>query len=265
MAKKAVGARWLAKPGKELSLTKINPGSTAGAPGDKEETDAATEALRVRLIELQERLWAEDQQSILLVLQAMDAGGKDGTIRKVFSGVNPQGCRVRSFKEPSAEELDHDFLWRVHPHVPGHGEVAIFNRSHYEAVLVERVLDLVPKKVWKARYPIIRDFERGLAASGTRIVKVMLHISLDEQAERFQSRLDDPTKRWKYNDGDETMRAHWDKFMRAYEDAINATSITEAPWYVVPADNKWYRNWVVMSLLVDTLAAMNPQYPDVGA
>ncbi|MBA2610194.1 MAG: polyphosphate kinase 2 family protein [Actinobacteria bacterium] len=261
MAKKPVGQRWLAAPDKPFALKKIDPGATTGAPGNRTVTEDATEALRVRLVELQERLWAENQQSMLLVLQAMDAGGKDGTIRKVFSGVNPQGCRVRSFKEPSSEELDHDFLWRVHPHAPGKGEVAIFNRSHYEAVLVERVLDLAPKKTWKARYPIIRDFERGLAASGTRIVKVMLHISKDEQAERFSARLEDPAKRWKYNDGDETMRARWDDFMAAYADAISETSIPEAPWYVVPADHKWYRNWVVMSVLVDSLEQMNPQYP----
>lgn len=261
MSKKKIGERWLVAPGKRVALNKIDPASDAGAPGTREETDAATEALRMRLVDLQERLWAENEQSVLLVLQAMDAGGKDGTIRRVFSGVNPQGCSVRSFKEPSTEELDHDFLWRVHPHAPGSGEVAIFNRSHYEAVLVERVLHLAPKKIWKARYPIIRDFERGLAASGTRIVKVMLHISKQEQAKRFASRLEDPTKRWKYNDGDEAMRAHWDQFMTAYQDAISETSIPEAPWYVVPADHKWYRNWVVMSVLVDTLEAMNPQYP----
>lgn len=258
---KPIGQRWLAPPRKTVELAKIDPNSTAGAPGDQSTTEAATEDLRERLVDLQERLWAENKQSVLLVLQAMDAGGKDGTIRKVFSGVNPQGCFVHSFKEPSEDELDHDFLWRIHARTPGRGDLTIFNRSQYESVLVERVLELVPDEVWKARFPIIRDFERGLAAAGTRVIKMMLHISKEEQAKRFASRQSDPTKRWKYNEGDEAMRAKWPKFMTAYQDAINETSIPEAPWYVVPADNKWYRNWVVMSILVATLDDMNPQYP----
>ena len=207
-------------------------------------------------------MWAEHKQSLLLVLQALDAGGKDGTIRKVFSGVNPQGCVVHSFKEPSTDELDHDFLWRIHARTPGRGELTIFNRSHYESVLVERVMGLVPKSIWKPRYSTIRHFERGLHADGTRVVKVMLHISKDEQAKRFEARLNDPTKRWKYNAGDEQTRAKWDDFMDAYEDALDETSIDEAPWYVVPANHKRYRDWAVLSILVDTLADMDPQYPE---
>jgi PPK2 family polyphosphate:nucleotide phosphotransferase len=261
VAKATIGARWLADPDKRFKLAAVDAAGTPGAPGDETETNAATDALRAKLIELQERMWAENKQSLLLVLQAMDAAGKDGTIRKVFSGVNPQGCVVHSFKEPSTEELEHDFLWRVHARAPGSGDLVIFNRSHYESVLVERVMQIVPKSVWKPRYPIIRDFERGLHASGTRIVKVMLHISKKEQAARFDKRLADPTKRWKFRESDLKSAAKWSDFMKAYEDAVGETSIPEAPWYVVPADKKWYRNWVVMSILVDTLEAMNPQYP----
>lgn len=244
-----------------VSLGDIDPSSTPDAPGDKNETIEATEALKPKLADLQYRLYAEHKQGLLVVLQAMDTGGKDGAIRGVFSGVNPQGMRVRSFKEPSDEELDHDFLWRVHPHVPARGEIAVFNRSHYEAVLVERVLKLAPEKVWRKRYETIRAFEQSLVDSGTRILKFMLHISKEEQAERYAARLDDPTKRWKYSEGDLKMTAKWSHFMDAYEDAINETSTKDAPWIVVPADRKWYRNWVVMRAVVDALEAMDPQFP----
>ena len=244
-----------------IKLQDISPASTAGAPGDDTATDAATNRLRPRLAELQNRLYAEHKQSLLIVLQAMDTGGKDGTIRNVFSGVNPQGVRVQAFKEPSVEEADHDFLWRVHPHVPRRGEIVIFNRSHYESVLVERVLKLVPKKVWSARYEQIRNFEELLVANGTRIVKFMLHISKQEQARRFESRLENPEKRWKYDEGDVAMRAKWSQFQAAYEDAINETSTKDAPWVVVPADHKWYRNWSVMRQVVEILEDMDPQYP----
>ena len=244
-----------------IKLKDIHPASTKGAPGDEDATKLVTDGLREKLADLQNRLYAEHKQSVLIVLQAMDTGGKDGTIRSVFSGVNPQGVRVRSFKQPSVEELDHDFLWRVHPHVPGKGEIVIFNRSHYEAVLVERVLKLAPKKVWSARYEQIRNFEDLLVANGTRIVKFMLHISKQEQARRFQSRLDNPEKRWKYNEGDHAMTAKWSQFQSAYEDAINETSTKRAPWVVIPADHKWYRNWSVMSQLVELLDDMDPRYP----
>lgn len=244
-----------------VDLGDIDPGSTPDAPGDREATEAATQALRDQLIGLQERLWAEHKQSVLLVLQAMDAGGKDGTIRSVFSGVNPQGCRVYGFKEPSTEELDHDFLWRIHQRTPAKGEIVIFNRSHYESVLIERVLELVPESVWRPRYRIIRDFEHGLTCADTRVIKVMLHISREEQSERFAARQADPTKRWKYSEGDLEMTKRWGDFMHAYEDAINETSTDDAPWHVVPADKKWYRNWAVLRIVTDALAEMDPQYP----
>lgn len=248
-----------------VSLSSVDPASTPDAPGEREETEAATEEIRTQLVDLQERLWAEHRQSLLVVLQAMDAGGKDGTIRKVFSGVNPQGCRVHSFKQPSVEELDHDFLWRVHQRTPGQGDIVIFNRSHYEDVLVTRVLGLVSESVWRPRYRIIRDFEHGLAVAGTRIVKVMLHISRDEQAARLAARRDDPTKQWKYSARDLDMAARWGDFMAAYEEAINETSTDEAPWHVVPADKKWYRNWAVARLVVDALSEMDPRYPASNA
>lgn len=248
-----------------VTLRDIDPASTPDAPGNRDATEQATETLRERLVDLQDRLWAENRQSLLLVLQALDAAGKDGTIRKVFSGVNPQGCRVHSFKQPSPEELDHDFLWRIHHRTPAKGEIVIFNRSHYEDVLVTRVLDLVPESTWRERYRTIRDFEHGLAASGTHIIKVMLHISPEEQAKRFAKRLEDPTKRWKYNEGDLHTSSRWDDFMSAYEDAINETSTDEAPWHVVPADHKWYRNWAVLRLVTDALESMNPHYPDSPA
>jgi PPK2 family polyphosphate:nucleotide phosphotransferase len=251
--------RWLVPPGEPFRLDDVDPDDTPGAPGDDDATDHARDALREQLIDFQQRLYAESQRSLLLVIQAMDAGGKDGTIKKVFAGVNPQGCRVRAFKEPSEEELAHDFLWRVHPHAPRKGEIAIFNRSHYEAVLVERVLDLTPETVWRRRYATINAFEQGLVDEGTHIVKVMLHISRDEQAKRFASRREDPTKRWKYSEGDLTMTKHWAAFMEAYSDAITETSTPAAPWYVIPANHKWYRNWAVLTILTDTLTSMNPQ------
>jgi PPK2 family polyphosphate:nucleotide phosphotransferase len=242
-------------------LHKIDPSSTPGAPGGKDETVAASSALNDELAELQERLWAENGRALLVVLQAMDAGGKDGTIRKVFSGVNPQGCRVTSFKAPSEEELAHDFLWRVHRAVPRKGEIGIFNRSHYEDVLIVRVHDLVPKKVWSKRYRIINDFEAELAAAGTTVVKFFLHISKDEQADRFRKRLENPEKNWKFRRADLDEREHWDEYQDAFEDALAKTSTADAPWFVIPADKKWYRDWAVLSVLVATLRSMDPKYP----
>jgi PPK2 family polyphosphate:nucleotide phosphotransferase len=192
----------------------------------------------------------------------MDAGGKDGAVRKVFGGVNPQSCRVTSFKQPSVEELKHDFLWRIAKALPARGEVGIFNRSHYEDVGVVRVKKLVPKETIRERYEIINSFEHGLSFSGTRIVKVFLHISRDEQARRLMARLEDPKKRWKFRPADLEDRALWDKFMSAYGAAISATSTELAPWYVIPADRKWYRDWSLLSILVETLADMDPRYPE---
>ncbi|WP_426572264.1 polyphosphate kinase 2 family protein [Aquihabitans sp. McL0605] len=253
--------RWLVPPGSTPGLHDIDTRSTEGAPGSKAETEPVSDAMVVALGELQTRLWAEDRQSLLIVLQAMDAGGKDGTIRKVFTGVNPQGVRVASFKAPTPQELDHDFLWRINKEAPGHGELGVFNRSHYEDVLIARVDELVPEAVWRARFEQIRNFESTLSASGTRVVKFFLHISKDEQAERLQARLDDPTKRWKFAAADLDVRKRWDDYQVAYEEAIGQTSVHHAPWYVIPADRKWYRNWAILNVLLAHLHDMDPQFP----
>ena len=197
-----------------------------------------------------------------MVLQAIDTGGKDGTIRHVFDGTNPQGVKVASFKRPTPVELAHDFLWRVERQTPGNGEIAIFNRSHYEDVLVVRVHGLVPEERWRRRYDHINDFERRLADEGTTILKFFLHISKEEQRERLQARLDEPHKRWKFSRGDLKERALWDDYQAAYEAVLSRTSTEWAPWYVVPADRKWYRNLVISSALVDTLDTLDPQYPE---
>jgi PPK2 family polyphosphate:nucleotide phosphotransferase len=254
-------AAWRIDPGSAVDLSAIDPASTPDAPGDKEATKEAMKELRKEIGALQVPLYAEKKQSLLVVLQALDGGGKDGTIRHVFKGVNPQGCRVTSFKQPSDRELAHDFLWRVHQAAPEHGEIGVFNRSHYEDVLIVRVHNLVPEPVWRPRYRIINDFEHNLAAAGTRIVKFFLHISPEEQQRRFQRRKDRPDKRWKYNEADAEEAKYWDDYQAAFRDAISQTSTAEAPWYVIPADHKWYRNWAVASVLVDTLKEMDPQFP----
>ena len=195
------------------------------------------------------------------MLQAMDTGGKDGTIKHVFGGVNPQGCRVSSFKAPSAEETNHDFLWRYHKSVPAKGRIGIFNRSHYEDVLVVRVKNLVPEDIWSRRYDQINAFERNLSLGGIAVLKFFLHISKDEQKRRLQSRLDDPDKRWKFSSNDIKERGFWDAYQQAFEDALSNCSTEHAPWYVVPANKKWYRNLVVARTIADTLEAMDPRYP----
>lgn len=248
---------WRVAPGEPVDLAGVD--TRAPEDADRHETRAATRELGHVLRDLQERLWAEGRQSVLVVLQAMDAGGKDGTIRKVFTGINPQGVRVRSFAAPTEEELAHDFLWRVHRHAPRAGEIGIFNRSHYEDVLVARVRSIVPEDVWRDRFRQIRDFEHVLAAAGTRIVKLYLHISPEEQAERFAKRR--ARKPWKWDDADLTARDRWDDYRAAYEEAITETAADEAPWYVVPADQKWFRNWVVRTILADHLRSMDPQPP----
>jgi PPK2 family polyphosphate:nucleotide phosphotransferase len=207
-------------------------------------------------------LYADKSQSLLIILQAMDAGGKDGTIKHVFTGVNPQGVHVNGFKRPSEEELAHDFLWRVHQHAPKKGYIGIFNRSHYEDVLVVRVNNLVPKFVWEKRYDHINNFERQLFDAGTRILKFYLHIDRDEQKERFEDRLQRPDKNWKFARGDLDVRRQWDDYMRAYEDAITKCNTAYAPWHIVPANRKWYRNYVVMKTIIETLEDMNLSYPD---
>lgn len=252
--------RYRVEPGKPVRLSDLDPGESENY-SSKEEVAEEVEKLRGRLAALQERLWAEGKQSLLVVLQAMDTGGKDGAIKHVFGGINPQGCQVWGFKAPSAEEAAHDFLWRIHDKTPGKGLITIFNRSHYEDVLIARVKNFVPEDVWKQRYGIINDFERALSQNNTVVLKFFLHISKDEQKRRLQSRLDSPEKLWKFAGGDIVERALWDDYMLAYQDAINLCSTEHAPWYVVPANNKWYRNLVIARAIADTLEAMNPQYP----
>ena len=252
--------RYRVKPGEKLNLSKMDPRKIAGVK-DKEEGLLRLAENTKRLKELQYRLYGEDKQSVLMVLQGMDTAGKDGTIRHVMSGVNPQGCSVQSFKVPSSEELDHDFLWRVHKAAPRRGMIGIFNRSHYEDVLVVRVHDIVPRKVWSKRYTQINRFERNLAENGTTVIKFFIYISKDEQKERLQARLDDPSKTWKFNPGDLDERKLWDTYLECYEDALSKCSTSMAPWFVIPADRKWYRNLVVSSILVETLEAMDPKLP----
>ena len=224
--------------------------------------EEALPAMHEELAALQDKLWAEARRSVLVVLQAMDTGGKDGTIRHVLGSVNPQGTRIVSFKAPTPAEHAHDFLWRVHKAAPAAGEIGVFNRSHYEDVVVVRVNRLVPDEACEQRYGLIRSFEDLLGHGGTTVVKLFLHISKDEQRRRLQRRLDRPDKRWKFQASDLTARARWDDYMAAYQDAIVRTSTTTAPWYVIPADHKWYRNWAVSRVLLDTLRAMDLRYPD---
>lgn len=249
-------------PGTDVGWPSHDPNAKTGFEGGKREGKAFQPELNRRLSELQRRLWAESRQSLLIVLQAMDTGGKDGTIRHVFRRVNPQGVHVHNFGPPSHSELDHDYLWRVHRHTPGAGAIAIFNRSHYEDVLVVRVHGLVAPEVWTKRYRHIREFERVLADEGTRIVKIFLNISKEEQADRLQARLSQPHKNWKFRKADLDDRALWDRFQEAYRQAIEETSTDYAPWYVVPANRKWYRNLAVSSILIETLESMDPRYPE---
>ncbi|MDZ7288897.1 MAG: polyphosphate kinase 2 family protein [candidate division KSB1 bacterium] len=232
--------------------------------GEYKDKDAAQDQLRQnieRMAELQEVMYAEGKHALLIILQAMDAGGKDGTIKHVMSGVNPQGCRVTGFKVPTPEELSHDFLWRIHQHVPPRGHIGIFNRSHYEDVLIVRVHNLVPESVWRGRYEHINNFEKLLADSGVTIVKFFLHISKDEQKKRLEKRIEDKSKNWKFNPGDLKERALWDDYMAAYEDAINRCNKPWAPWHVVPANKKWYRNLVVSERIVEVLEGLDMKYP----
>ncbi|NOZ27170.1 MAG: polyphosphate kinase 2 family protein [Chloroflexi bacterium] len=248
-------------PGDPIRLKDIDPRYT----GDYENKSAAKADLkkdRKRLIQLQELLYAEGKRSLLIILQGMDTSGKDGTIKHVMRGVNPQGCVVTSFKVPTHQELAHDFLWRVHKAVPAKGMIGIFNRSHYEDVLVVRVHNLVPRKVWEKRYDQINAFERTLAENDTVILKFFLHISKEEQKRRLQARLDQPHKRWKFNPADLRERALWDKYVAAYEDAINRCSTEWAPWYVIPADHKWYRNLVIARVIADTLERLDMHFPE---
>lgn len=248
-------------PGQKFVLTDWDPDDT-GDMSDKKEAQRLLKLKRKRIISLQERLFAEARQSLLIILQATDTGGKDGTIKHVFQGVNQQGCRVRAFKVPNNVEAGHDFLWRYHQHTPRDGYMMIFNRSHYEDVLVVRVKNLVDERVWTERYGHINDFERVLASHGTRILKFYLHISRDEQKKRLQARLDNPEKHWKFSSGDLVERERWDDYQEAFRDAIAACSTAYAPWYVIPANNKWFRNLVIARIVAETLEQMNPQFPE---
>lgn len=229
--------------------------------GEKEDHEPYLNQLREELKQLQNQLYAESKHRVLVVIQAMDTGGKDGTVKSVFSKVDPQGIHVEPFKKPSEEELAHDFLWRVHQKVPRNGQIVVFNRSHYEDIIAVRVKNIYPKEVWKPRYQHIIDFERMLAEEGTTIVKLFLHISKDEQKDRLQARLDNPAKHWKFNPDDLKDRARWDDFMEVYEDLIERTSTEHAPWYIIPADRKWYRNLVIARIMVDTLKGLDMKFP----
>jgi PPK2 family polyphosphate:nucleotide phosphotransferase len=251
-------------PGKPITLANFDPDASEHYK-KKKDVEAELENQRKRISNLQQRLYAENQRSLLIVLQAMDTGGKDGTIKNVFSGVNPQGCQVWSFKKPSDEETSHDFLWRYHNRAPQRGMITIFNRSHYEDVLIVRVKNLVPEDVWRKRYHTINEFEQMLTFNNITVVKFYLHISKDEQKRRLESRLEDPDKRWKFSSNDLKERLLWDDYQLAFEEAMNNCSTDYAPWYVVPANNKWYRNLVIARTLADTLEAMNPQYPSAEA
>jgi len=228
---------------------------------DKLKAGARIKENTIVLRELAYRLYAENRRAVLLVLQGMDTSGKDGTIRKVTTGINPLSIQIADFKQPTAEELDHDFLWRVHRETPNRGHIGIFNRSHYEDVLIVRVHKLVPKSVWRRRYDHINDFERLLVDSGTAVLKCFLHISPQEQRERFEARLKDPTKRWKFSANDLKERKLWDDYQQAYEDALTHCNTEHAPWHIVPADRKWNRNLVVSNLLRETLEKLDPQFP----
>jgi PPK2 family polyphosphate:nucleotide phosphotransferase len=249
-------------PKKKVDLASIRT-DEAEPFKDKDEAKAFTSEAIKRIRQLQYRLFVEDKRSLLIVLQAPDAAGKDGLIRKVLGQMNPQGCRTFPFKAPSEFELSHDFLYRVHLCAPATGQVSIFNRSHYEDVLVVRVEKLAPTKVWQRRYEHINAFESLLADRGTEIIKIYLHISPEEQLARFAERLNDPEKHWKLNPGDYTARDKWNDYRKAYEDAMKKCSAEHAPWFVIPADNKWYRDAAVAGILMQTLEKMNPKLPTV--
>jgi PPK2 family polyphosphate:nucleotide phosphotransferase len=256
--------RFIVRPGEAAGLDGRDPGE-AGPIADKAEGEAETEQNRRELDDAQELLWADNSRALLVVLQGMDTCGKDGTIRHVMTGVSPQGCVVTSFKVPNEEERDHDYLWRVHKAAPRKGEIGVFNRSHYEDVLVVRVHGLVTERVWRARYEEINAFEKHLHENGTRILKFFLHISKGEQKKRLRARLDDPKKNWKFSEGDIEERKLWDEYMEAYEEAITRCSTEWAPWFVIPADRKWFRNLAVSEIITEALKDMNLKWPRPAA
>lgn len=249
--------------GETIDLNTIPTRDEQIFPVSKSEGKDLLDEMLEEIDELQTRLYAENKNRILVVFQAMDTGGKDGTIRKVFAPMDPQGIRVASFKKPNERELSHDYLWRIHKHVPANGETVIFNRSHYEDIVAVRVRNIYPEERWSKRYEHIVNFEKMLADEGTTLIKIFLHISKDEQKERLQARLDESAKNWKFNPADLEDRALWSKFMQAYSDVISTTNTAQNPWHVVPADSKWYRNLIVASIVIDTLKSLNMKYPPV--
>ncbi|WP_193211335.1 polyphosphate kinase 2 family protein [Luteolibacter marinus] len=254
--------RYRVKSGQKLDLGSIETGEISlYTEGGKAKSLELFDKLRDELQALQKVLYAQNKHRLLVVLQAMDTGGKDGCVKHVFSRVDPQGVQVKAFKKPNEDDLAHDFLWRVHPHVPGNGQIVIFNRSHYEDILAVRVKKLFGDEVWKRRYRHVIDFERMLAEEGTTIIKIFLHISKDEQKRRLESRLANPGKHWKFNPDDLADRARWSEFQRAYEDLIEKTAADHAPWFVIPGDRKWYRNLLVAQIMVDTLRSLNMDFP----
>ena len=253
----------LVKPGARIKLADRDASDTLGL--EKDAAAAQLEKNLDRLSVLQYLLYAEARRSLLVVLQGIDAGGKDGTIQHVMSGLNPQGVQVTSFKVPEGAEKRHDYLWRVHRAVPEFGQIGIFNRSHYEDVLVVRVHNLVPKSVWSKRYEQINDFERMLGDNGTRVVKFLLYIDKDEQAKRFRERIDDKTKNWKFSPADVKEREYWDQYIDAFQDMLHQCSTESAPWYVIPANHKWFRNLAVSQILCEELEAMSLKYPKPAA
>jgi PPK2 family polyphosphate:nucleotide phosphotransferase len=255
--------RYWVKPGAKVDFGNYDSGEKALFQGEKDEFESQFDDLQYQLQQLQKVLYAQNKHRILVVMQAMDTGGKDGCIKHVFSRIDPQGIHVRSFKKPTEEELAHDFLWRVHARVPSTGQMVIFNRSHYEDIIAVRVKKIYPDEVWKRRQRHVVDFERMLAEEGTTIVKIFLHISKEEQKKRLESRLQNPAKHWKFNPDDLADRARWSEFMTAYEDVIGKTSTEHAPWYVVPADRKWYRNLCVARIMLDTLKRLNMEIPAI--
>lgn len=252
--------RFRVLPHTRVRLADFDPDDTAGFDkGDK--VNERLEKNIARMDELEYRLYAESRRALLIILQGMDASGKDGTVRHVMTGLNPQNCRVTSFKVPSPEEAAHDFLWRVHKAMPARGEIGIFNRSHYEDVLVVRVHQLVPKSVWSARYDQINAFEKLMTENGVAILKFFLHISKKEQLERLDARLDDPNRNWKISEADVKERKRWDDYVKAYEDVLSRCSTSVAPWFVIPANKKWFRNLAVSQIIVETLERMDPKFP----
>ena len=252
--------RFIIDPGSHVDLHGVDP-SYAGPHVNEADAQKAIREYEGRMRDLQYLLYAENKRSLLIVLQSMDAGGKDGTIRHVLGAMNPQAAYVHAFKEPTPEERSHDFLWRAHRAAPARGQVAIFNRSHYEDVLIVRVHQLVPKEVWSKRYDRINEFEKNLVKAGTHILKFFLHIDPDEQLRRFKARLEDAHRQWKISESDYTERAHWDDYIRAYEAVLEQCSTRSAPWFVIPANHKWFRNLAVSQIVVETLAGLGMEYP----